>query len=875
MVSILKSFVALYGAMVLVSMSLGLLATFLSLRLTVEGFSTHVTGLILTAYFMGSVVGTFYCRRLINAVGHIRSFAAFAALATAMVMLHGWYMSALAWGIFRFFTGIATIGLYMVIESWLNGCTQPGSRGRVFSMYMIMCYLGGSVGQQCLNLGDVRDSTLFFVVGFFLVCCIIPVTLTRSIRPELPEVRVIDLKTIFKKAPMGLLGCFLAGLVSSAFYTMGPVFCHQIHLSVSQLSWFMTITVLGGLLLQWPMGLFSDRFDRSIVIPSLGAVFAVVSGLMIFAVQRSFDLLMVAMILFGGLLFCIYPVAVARAHDMFEPKDVVNVSSALLLFYGIGSVAGPLVSSLIIEWVGNPSGFYLFFFSHGSVYNFFSYSDVFFLINMLKILKVILFCIIFYICYYAYISYGKYRMKMYSIVFLIVAIGETVMFTRFATSNDSNMMLIYTTINNLIIASGILLGGTISVDVREMKENHKDFDYYGFAFIILVIYVVFSSENVHNIIFGRYGVNIFRIMLEYIIIGSVTVAMVLYLKRSYEYKNKYFLKFASGLIFLIFSQSFRLIYDLDNQVSYMMYNLYTVLGFLILSNSLYGNNIKVPFYNIINAENQIKLYAENLEKIINKRTHEIKQVNNRLIKELEYAKRIQQSLLPLKRLSFKNTVFVSEFFPCERLSGDFYDIYRIDDDNIGMYVLDVSGHGISAALMTMFCNNYIKSTERLIKRYRGLKPHRNLRHFYEEFNKMNFPEEMHMVIFFASYNIESEILTYCSGGMNCYPILFRRSGDVIYLSESEGFPICKMDDFYVPEYVSANIKLEKGDRVIFYTDGLIDSHKNKVMDEDELIEIINSFSDKPLRELNMEIQERINSYSDNLEDDITYFIMEI
>jgi len=466
-------------------------------------------------------------------------------------------------------------------------------------------------------------------------------------------------------------------------------------------------------------------------------------------------------------------------------------------------------------------------------------------------------------------------MKVYSIVFLIVAIGETVLFTRFTTTNSSDMVLIYTTIDNIIIVAGILLGGTISVDLRDIKKDYKDFDYYGFSFIVLIFYVVFSSEGVYNIIFKRYGINILRIMLEYIIIGSIAVAMVLHLKRSYEYKNKYFLKFSSGLIFLIFAQSFRLIYDSGNQVSYLMYNLYTVLGFLILSNSLYGNNIKVPFNNIISAENQIKLYAENLEKIINKRTHEIKQVNNRLIRELEYAKRIQQSLLPLKRLSFKNTVFVSEFFPCERLSGDFYDIYRIDDDNIGMYVLDVSGHGISAALMTMFCNNYIKSTERLIKRYRGLKPHRNLRHFYEEFNKMNFPEEMHMVIFFASYNIETEVLTYCSGGMNCYPILFKRSKEVIFLSESEGFPICKMDDFYVPEYVSATIKLDKGDRVIFYTDGLIDLHKNKVMDEEELIDIVNSFADKPLRELNTEIQERINSYSDNLEDDITYFIMEV
>ena len=361
MTSILKSFIALYTAMLLLAMSLGLLATFLSLRLTVEGFSTQVTGLILTSYFIGSIIGTFYCRRLIRSVGHIRAFTAFAALATAMVMLHGYYISAVAWGIFRFFCGIATIGLFMVIESWLNECTQSETRGRVFSIYMVMCYLGSSVGQQLLNLGEIKDQTLFFVIGFLLVSCIIPVALTRSIHPEIPKSEPIKLKKILKKAPLGILGCFTAGLMNSSFYTMGPVFCHQINLTVSQLSYFMTITVLGGLLFQWPLGLFSDRFDRSIVIPVSGGIFAVISGLMIMAAQSSFVIFMTATAMFGGWMFTIYPSAVARAHDMFEPEDVVNVSSALLLFFGIGAVIGPIASSAVIELLDSPYGFYIYF----------------------------------------------------------------------------------------------------------------------------------------------------------------------------------------------------------------------------------------------------------------------------------------------------------------------------------------------------------------------------------------------------------------------------------------------------------------------------------------------------------------------------------
>ena len=361
MTSILKSFVALYAAVLVLAMGLGLLATFLSVRLSLQGFSTQVTGLILTAYFMGSVVGAFYCRHLIQRMGHIRSFSAFAVLATAMVMLHAATNSALAWALLRFFTGLSTIGLFMVIESWLNEGASPQTRGRVFSLYMVIYYLGSSAGQQLLNFGNVSGETLFFVVGLLLLSCIIPVAMTRVRHVSLPDVAPMGLKHIIKRAPLGLIGCFTAGLTSSAFYTMGPVFCQKMNLSVAQLSSFMTIAVLGGLVFQWPVGSISDRFDRSIVIPSLVGLFAIVSGAMILAAQNSFGVFMAGASLFGGLLFSIYPVAVARTHDMFEAKDVVTVSSALLLFYGIGAVIGPMASAAAIESLDSPQGFFVYF----------------------------------------------------------------------------------------------------------------------------------------------------------------------------------------------------------------------------------------------------------------------------------------------------------------------------------------------------------------------------------------------------------------------------------------------------------------------------------------------------------------------------------
>lgn len=520
-------------------------------------------------------------------------------------------------------------------------------------------------------------------------------------------------------------------------------------------------------------------------------------------------------------------------------------------------------------------GLYLFFSKDPMIYTIMRTTDTMFVKNLLRTTEVVLYFIVFYMCYLSFVTYKKTSAEIYTYTFLIVASLEMVFSVKFHTEVFSNPSEIYTTIGAVILSLGMLY----SAIKGNSEKNERDYNVVVRIFLVslstIALAIIITVAPVREFIRQSADIHILKTVLEYFISGVFALAAIFNLKQYYETQNQTCLSLGSGLIVLVFAIAFRMNFENVSQVGLVLPRIYSCIALIVIARALYVDQVSKPYENIVNAESQIKLYADNLEKIITKRTTEIKEVNTRLINELEYAKRIQQSLLPLKKLSFKNTIFMSEYFPCERLSGDFYDIYRIDDENIGMYVLDVSGHGISAALMTMFCNNYIKSTERLIKRYRGLKPHRNLRHFYEEFNKMNFPEEMHMVIFFASYNITTRVLTYCSGGMNCYPIVVKRSGDVSYLEESTGFPICKMSDFFTPEYISARIELDRGDRVIFYTDGLIDQYKNQTMDEEELMALAVKYSDRPLKEFYGVLKSKIDPLVEDLEDDITYFIMEV
>ena len=360
MVSNLGAFGALFTAAFVFLTGNGLLNTLLSSRMAVEGFSTATTGMVLSCYFMGLLTGSFVCHQLIQRVGHIRAFTVFAATTTAAALLHSLHFSPWFWGMLRFFSGITTFGLFMVIESWLNECTESRYRGRVFSIYMTLTYLGIGIGQQLLNVGNVQDQTLFIIAGVIFALCLVPVSATGGVHPSLPETKPYHFISIFRRAPLGMLGCMAAGLTNSAFYAMMPVVCAAVGLSLRQLSWIMSITVFSGLAAQWVVGTLSDRFDRTVVLTGIATAITAVSGFMFVTGGTSFWGMAVGMGLFGALMFAVYPVSVARAHDVFGGQDVVAVSAGLLFAFSIGASVSPLLVSVMMNLLDTPFGLFAF-----------------------------------------------------------------------------------------------------------------------------------------------------------------------------------------------------------------------------------------------------------------------------------------------------------------------------------------------------------------------------------------------------------------------------------------------------------------------------------------------------------------------------------
>jgi MFS family permease len=357
MVQALSSVASLLLGIALLLMGLGLFGTFIAVRMTLEGFSAEALGIVASLYYAGLMAGSLWAAGVVARAGHIRAFAAFAAVMAASVLVMALTVNVALWGGLRAVIGFCTAGLFMIAESWLNERASNETRGQIFAVYMITNYSAVGLGQPLLGLAPVDGPELFLIFAILVTLGLVPVALTRASSPAPVSVTRVSFRRLFGISPLGVVGCFAAGMISAAFYGLAPRFAHDSGFDVGLIAAFMTVTILGGLALQWPVGRLSDLFDRRQVTIAVSFATALVSLAILLAPTESVWTLTLWALVYGGLSFTIYPLSVAHANDFVDPAELVPVSAGLLLAYALGSSLGPITASSLIGFFGPPGLF--------------------------------------------------------------------------------------------------------------------------------------------------------------------------------------------------------------------------------------------------------------------------------------------------------------------------------------------------------------------------------------------------------------------------------------------------------------------------------------------------------------------------------------
>ena len=354
----LQSVASLMLSFGLLLMANAMFGTLLGLRSKLEGFSTETVGFIMAGYFVGMLLGAVYAVRAVGAVGHIRAFAAFASIMSVAVLSHLLRVDPVSWFFLRLIAGFCMAGMVMVVESWLNERATKTTRGQIFSLYMMVNYMGSAIGQFALTFGDPAEFELFVIASIIFSIALVPVLMTRSSAPKPAVPERMKFRALFAISPLGVVATVCSGLANSSMNSLGPVFARDSGLSIAEISAFMASVLLGGMVLQYPVGRLSDRLDRRsiLLITTLAASLACLGIVM--ATSMPVYWLFIAGGVYGSFCYTIYPLAAAQVNDLADQDRLVQVSAGLLIAYGLGAIMGPIIAGQLMGAYG-PNALFL------------------------------------------------------------------------------------------------------------------------------------------------------------------------------------------------------------------------------------------------------------------------------------------------------------------------------------------------------------------------------------------------------------------------------------------------------------------------------------------------------------------------------------
>jgi MFS family permease len=327
----------------------------LSVRGSIEQFTPTQIGAVGSAFWGGIVIGSLYAGRVIQQVGHTRTFAALAAVAASTALLHLLVISPAVWIAARALTGFCFAGLFIVVESWLNASASAQTRGQVLSVYGMTGLIAGIGGQLLLPAGDPYGYRLFCFVATLICLALVPTALSRATAPaHAVSDTKINLMQLYRQSPFGVVAAVLCGVTTSSFFALGPIWAQERGLNTAEIAIFMACGTLGGFATTYPLGWLSDHMDRRHVIIGASAMAAGILLALVHFVPLTVPvwLVFVYVAIFGGSVIPTYSIVTAHVNDMVKPGEFVAAAGSLLILQGVGATIGPIISGMAMTEFG-------------------------------------------------------------------------------------------------------------------------------------------------------------------------------------------------------------------------------------------------------------------------------------------------------------------------------------------------------------------------------------------------------------------------------------------------------------------------------------------------------------------------------------------
>lgn len=250
----------------------------------------------------------------------------------------------------------------------------------------------------------------------------------------------------------------------------------------------------------------------------------------------------------------------------------------------------------------------------------------------------------------------------------------------------------------------------------------------------------------------------------------------------------------------------------------------------------------------------------------------LQQHTRHLDEQLRLAQRIQMDFLPRRMPELSQARFAARLEPAAYVSGDFYDVVRLDERHVGFYVADAVGHGIPAALLTVFVKQSLRTKRIAGHRYELIAPDEALRLLNADLLSAELHESPFVTMVYGVYNIATRDLVYARAG-HPKPLLLEPSGSVRTL-EGEGALLGVFPDAV---FEPRSLRLEKGQRVVFYSDGAEHLAADPSEGLGRLLECLRAGALLPLEAMLEEVLDAVHAAAGGrrLKDDVALLALEV
>jgi len=371
MAKLLKNSWVLFAGYFILMVAHGFQGNLLGVRSVIEEFNFIAIGSIMTGYFIGYFAGANKIPELVGKVGHIRVFAAFASLASLSILIHAIFVDPIIWTIGRFVTGFSIVGIFIVMESWLNDRANNRTRGQLLSIYMFITLIGLSSGTLLLNFSSPEKYEPFILISLLLSFALVPILLTKRKAPKFKKIGYISVKNLYKTSPLGTVSMFCTGIIHSALFTISAVYASSMNFTIFEISLFLFLIAVSGGIFQWPIGYYSDKTDRRIIIIFCTFISALFCVLLIASSGTSLQNMYLAtsigvnkimffsyIVLYAGMAVPLFTLNLAYVNDYIPKEKFVSAGGGMQIIFGIGAMTGPMICSLLMQKYGS-NGFFV------------------------------------------------------------------------------------------------------------------------------------------------------------------------------------------------------------------------------------------------------------------------------------------------------------------------------------------------------------------------------------------------------------------------------------------------------------------------------------------------------------------------------------